>query len=77
MLTKPGNGGEAADFKRAITFCVVQKSGRLKDLGSIPGRGGAGILSLRHRFQTGCGTHSASYKMGTGSSFPGSKATGV
>jgi len=31
---------------------------------------GAGIISLRHRVQTGSRTHSASYPMGTGGLFP-------
>jgi hypothetical protein len=35
---------------------------------------GAGNFSLRHRVQTGYGTHPASYSMGTGGSFPGDKA---
>jgi hypothetical protein len=35
----------------------------------------AGNFSLRHRAQTGSGAHPASYPMGTGSSFPGAKAT--
>jgi hypothetical protein len=37
----------------------------LDDLGSIPGRGNDGVLSLRHRVQIGYGAHSASYSMGT------------
>jgi hypothetical protein len=45
------------------------------DRGSIPEGGNDGNLSLRHRVQTGSGTHSASYPMGTGSSYPGGKAT--
>jgi hypothetical protein len=35
---------------------------------------GAGNFSLHHRLQTGSGAHPASYPMGTGGSFPGSKA---
>jgi hypothetical protein len=35
---------------------------------------GAGNLSLRHRVQTGSGTHPASYPVGTGCSFPSGKA---
>jgi hypothetical protein len=38
---------------------------------------GAGNFSLRHRVQTGSGAHAASYAMGTGGSFPGSKAAGA
>jgi hypothetical protein len=37
----------------------------------------AGKFSLRHRVQTGSGTHPASYPMGTGGSFPGDKAAGA
>jgi len=35
------------------------------------------FFSLRHRVQTEIGVHSASYPMGTQSSFPGDKAAGV
>jgi hypothetical protein len=35
---------------------------------------GAGNFSLHHRLQTGSGAHPASYSMGTGGSFPRSKA---
>jgi len=35
---------------------------------------GAGNFSLHHCVQTDSGVHSASYPMGTGDSFPGSKA---
>jgi hypothetical protein len=38
---------------------------------------GAGNFSLLHRVHTGSGAHSASYAMGTGGSFPGSKAAGA
>jgi hypothetical protein len=31
-------------------------------------------FSLRHRVQTGSGTHPTSYEMGTGGSFPGNKS---
>jgi hypothetical protein len=34
-------------------------------------------LSLFHVVQTGSGVHPTSYPMGTGSSFPGGKATGA
>jgi hypothetical protein len=37
----------------------------------------AGNFSLAHRFQTGSGSHPASYPMGTRGSFPGGKAAGV
>jgi hypothetical protein len=40
--------------------------------GSIPGRGK--IFLLLHIVQAGSGVHPASYLMGIGSSFPGSKA---
>jgi len=32
-----------------------------------------GNFSLRHRVQTGSGTHPASYSMSTGGSFPGGR----
>jgi hypothetical protein len=35
---------------------------------------GAGNFPLRHRVQTGSGTHPSSYPMGTGGSFPEGKA---
>jgi hypothetical protein len=35
---------------------------------------GAGNFSLHHRVQNGSGAHPASYPVGTGVSFPGSKA---
>jgi hypothetical protein len=38
---------------------------------------GAGNFSLHHRVQNGSGTHSPSYPMGNGGSFPGSKASGA
>jgi hypothetical protein len=38
---------------------------------------GAGNFSLHHRVQNGSGTHPASFPMGTGGSFPGSKAAGA
>jgi hypothetical protein len=38
---------------------------------------GAGNYSLHHRVQNGSGVHPASYPMGTGGSFPGSKAAGA
>jgi hypothetical protein len=38
---------------------------------------GAGNCSLRHRVQTGSGAHPASYPMGIGNSFTGSKAAGA
>jgi hypothetical protein len=34
-------------------------------------------LFLRHRVQTGSGAHPASYKVGTGGSFPGGKSVGA
>jgi hypothetical protein len=37
----------------------------------------AGNFSLHHRVQNGSGAHSASYPMGTISSFPGGKAAGA
>jgi hypothetical protein len=37
---------------------------------------GAGDFSLHYRVQNGSGAHPASYSMGTGGSFPGSKAAG-
>jgi hypothetical protein len=37
----------------------------------------AGDFSLHHRVQNGSGAHPASYPMGIGGSFPGSKAAGV
>jgi hypothetical protein len=43
--------------------------------GSIPGRG-KGFYLLRS-VQTGSGAHSASFSMGTGSSFPEGKAAGA
>jgi len=45
------------------------------DQGSISGMGKE--LSLHNHVQTGSGTHPASYPMGTGYSFPGSKAAGA
>jgi hypothetical protein len=42
---------------------------------SIPGRDK--IFFLLHSVQTSSGTHPASYPMGTGGSFPGSKAVGA
>jgi hypothetical protein len=38
---------------------------------------GAGNFSLHHRVQNGSGAHPASYLMGTGGSFHGSKAAGA
>jgi hypothetical protein len=38
---------------------------------------GAGNFSLHHRVQNGSGGHPTSYPMGTGGSFPGSKAAGA
>jgi hypothetical protein len=38
---------------------------------------GAGNFSLLHRVQNGSWAHPASYPMGTGGSFPGSKAAGA
>jgi hypothetical protein len=38
---------------------------------------GAGSVSPHRRVQNGSGTHSASYPMGTGGSFPGGKADGA
>jgi hypothetical protein len=38
---------------------------------------GAGNFSSHHRLQTDFGAHPASYPMGTGGSFPGSKAAGA
>jgi hypothetical protein len=37
----------------------------------------AGNFSIHHRVQTGSGAQPASYTMGSGSSFPGSKAAGA
>jgi len=37
----------------------------------------AGNFSLRHRAQTGSGGHPAAYPVGTGGSFPRSKAAGA
>jgi hypothetical protein len=42
----------------------------MDDRGSIPGKSGAGIFSLRHRVQTGFGAHAASYPMGNKGSSP-------
>jgi len=41
----------------------------------VPGE--AGNFSPHHRNQTGSGAHSASYPIGTRSSFPGDKAAGA
>jgi len=49
----------------------------LDDQGFFLGRDIEGIFSLRHRVQTGSGTHSASYPMGNGCSYPRKKATGA
>jgi hypothetical protein len=38
---------------------------------------GAGNFSLHHRLQNGSGARPASYPMGTGGTFPGSKAAGA
>jgi len=38
---------------------------------------GAGNFSFYHRVQTVSGSHSVSYTMGTGGSFPGSKLAGA
>jgi len=35
------------------------------------------LISLRHRIQTGTGTHPIFYSMGTRDFFPGGKAAGV
>jgi hypothetical protein len=48
---------------------------RVYDRGSIPGR--ARYFSELHIIQTGSEALTASYPVGTGSSFPGSKATGA
>jgi hypothetical protein len=49
----------------------------LDDRSSIPGRGNVGIFSFRHRIQTDSEAHPASYPMGTGDSYPGTKAAGA
>jgi hypothetical protein len=43
----------------------------------IESRQELGNFSLHHRVQTGSGAHSASYPMGTRSTFSGGKATGA
>jgi hypothetical protein len=49
----------------------------MDDRGStIRSPAGAGNFSFHHSVQNGPGAHPASYPMGAGSSFPGSKATG-
>jgi hypothetical protein len=51
---------------------------RLDDQGSrVRFPAGAGNFSLHHRVQSGSEAHSASYLMGTGTSFPGGKAAGA
>jgi len=53
---------------------IVTRLG-LDDQGSIPGRG-IRIYSPRHRVQTGSGSRTASYPMGTGGFLPGVKRQG-
>jgi len=57
-------GGAVQIYENSAQFCSHNR-------GSIPRRGGEGLLSPRHRVQTGCGTHSASYPVGAVRSFPG------
>jgi hypothetical protein len=40
-------------------------------------RQGLGLFSIRHRVQTGTGTHPASYPMGSGGSYPEDEAAGA
>jgi hypothetical protein len=49
----------------------------MDDRGSIHGRDNDGNFSLRHRVQTGSGAHQASYPIGAGASYSGSKAAGA
>jgi hypothetical protein len=49
----------------------------LDDRGSIPSWGNDGIFSLHHHVETDSGAHSVSHPIGTGDSFPGSKAVGA
>jgi len=50
---------------------------RLDGQGSILSRVREGFFSVRYRIQTGSGAYPLSYPMGTGSTFPRSKATGA
>jgi hypothetical protein len=53
---------------------LQRSSGTCKDQGSkVLFPAGAGNFSLHHRVQNGSGDHPASYPMGNGGSFPGSK----
>jgi hypothetical protein len=51
------------------------RAGRPRGRSSSPGRGQE--FSLLHVVHPDCGAHPASYPMGTGGSFPGSKAAGA
>jgi hypothetical protein len=60
---------------RAGVAQSVQRPGYgLIDRGSLLDGDSDGIFSLRHRVQTGFGSHPASYQMGTGSSYYRGKA---
>jgi hypothetical protein len=60
-----------------IAVCIPLGYG-LDDLSSrVRFPAGAGNFSLHHRVQNGSGAHPASYPMGTGGSFHGSKAVGA
>jgi hypothetical protein len=65
------------DKSRDSSFDIALGYG-LDDRGSrVRFPAGAGNFSLHHRLQNGSGAHPASYPMGTGGSFPGSKAVGA
>jgi hypothetical protein len=73
-------------FKPATSFSTSKPPGTHRftneGLGTVPWTTGvrfpegAGILSLRHRVQTGSGAHPASCQMANGGNFPGCKTAG-
>jgi hypothetical protein len=63
--------------KRLDSSVGIAQGYGLDDRGSrVRFPAGAGNFSLHHRVQNGSGAHPASYRMGTGGSFPGGKAAG-
>jgi hypothetical protein len=61
----------------ALVRRVVTTEQQLGDRVRFPAGVKKECFSLRHRTLTGSGAHVVSYAVGTGDSFPGSKATGT
>jgi hypothetical protein len=77
ITTKDYTNVSDSDVSRDSSVGITTKYGLDDRMIGVRFRAGAGNFFLRHRVQTGSGTHPASYPMGTEGSFSAGKAVGT